>query len=92
MSNEQLMDKLASAVSYKYREDKTAPGITVSRLKNGFYCSIVRYNGAFAKGKVIVCSARADNYSAALKEVAQKFLVQQAKDPVQELGELVKSV
>jgi hypothetical protein len=86
-----LMDKLIKAVSYKYREDKTAPGIVVSALKRGYYCSVVRYNQAFAKGKQVVCSARGTELPATLKELATKFLAltNQPKDPVQELGDLV---
>lgn len=91
MSTDQLMDKLTKAVSYQYRDDKTAPGVTVSALKKGYYCSVVRYSQAFAKGKQVVCNARGDSLPAVLKELAQKFLTINAvkKDPVQELNSLV---
>lgn len=86
-----LMDKLTKAVSYKYQDDKTAPGVVVSALKKGYYCSVVRYSQAFAKGKQVVCNARADDLPSALKELATKFVAisAQPKDPVQELGALV---
>jgi len=93
MSNtDQLIEKLTSAVSYKFREDKTAPSVVVSQLKKGYYCSVVRYNGAFAKDKKVVCNARGADLPGTLKELANKFLVVAAepKNPVQELGELVK--
>lgn len=92
MTTDQLMEKLTNAVSYKFREDKTAPGIVVSQLKKGFYCSVVRYGGAFAKDKKVVCNARGVDLRTTLKELATKFLVVAAepKNPVQELGELVK--
>jgi len=91
MSADVLMDKLTKAVSYKYRDDKTAPGIVVSALKKGYYCSVVRYSQAFAKGKQVVCKAKADDLPGALKELATKFveITAQPKDPVQELGVLV---
>lgn len=87
-----LMDKLTKAVSFKFREDKTAPGIVVSALKKGYYCSVVRYSQAFAKGKQVVCNARGEDLRGTLKDLATKFvsLTDRPKDPVQELGDLVK--
>jgi hypothetical protein len=92
MSTEQLVDKLTKAISYKYKEDKTAPGLTVAALKRGFYCSVVRYGGAFGRDKKVVCNAKADTLDKALKDVATKFLNlnDSPKDPVQELDDLVK--
>jgi hypothetical protein len=92
MTTDQLMEKLTDAISYKFREDKTAPGVTTSRLKKGYYCSVVRYDGAFAKGKQVVCSARGDSLTSALKSLAASFVTVAAepKNPVQELDELVK--
>ena len=82
-----LLDKLTKAVSFKFKEDKTAPGITISLLKKGYYCSVVRYDGAFAKGKQVVCSARADSLHGALQDTAKLFLTtaKVAPDPLQEL-------
>lgn len=92
MNSDQLMQKLTDAISYKYKEDKTAPGLTTSRLKKGYYCSVVRYDGAFAKGKQVVCSARGDDLNSALKSLATTFvaLAVEPKNPVQELDDLVK--
>jgi hypothetical protein len=93
MNTEQLMDKLTKAVSFKYATDKTAPGVTVASLKKGYYCSVVRYDGAFARGKVVVCSAKGETLPLALKELANKFvgISAQPKNPMQELGDLVES-
>lgn len=87
-----LLDKIAKAVSYAYRDDKTAPGVVVSSLKKGYYCSVVRYSQAFAKGKQVVCKARGDELKATLRDLATQFVAisDQPKDPVQELGDLVK--
>jgi hypothetical protein len=92
MDTQVLIDKLTKAISHKYREDKTAPGLTVSALKKGYYCSVVRYDGAFGAGKKVVCKAKADSLNGALQDVASQFLslVSQPKDPLQELGELVR--
>jgi hypothetical protein len=93
MSTDQLMDKLIKAVSFKFKEDKTAPGVVVSALKKGYYCSVVRYGGAFAKDKKVVCHARGDDLPTTLKSLANTFvtLSAQPKDPVQELGDLVSA-
>jgi len=91
MTTEQLMDKLTQAASYQYRDDKTSPSVVISALKKGYYCSVVRYSQAFAKGKQVVCNARGDSLPVALKELANKFLVinNAPRDPVQELGDLL---
>jgi len=92
MNTETLIDKITNAISFKFKDDHTTPGLTISKLKNGYYCSVIRYTGPIAQGKVVVCKARASNLDDALKAVAQEFLSQnnQPKDPVQELGDLVK--
>lgn len=91
MNTQALLDKLTKAISFTYKEDKTAPGLTVSALKKGYYCSVVRYDGAFGAGKVVICKAKSDTLDGALQDVAHQFLSLSArvKDPVQELGELV---
>lgn len=92
-STEQLISAITQAVSYKFRDDKTAPGLTVSALKKGYYCSIVRYDGPFARDKKVVVKAKADTLDGALREVATQFLNSNAapKDPVQELGDLLRA-
>ena len=94
MNTEELLDKLTNAVNFKFKEDKTAPGVTVSKLKKGYYCSVVRYDGAFAKGKQVVCHARGDGLTGTLLSLAQKFVATNTapKDPVQELQENLKQV
>lgn len=91
VSTDQLMDKLIKAVSFKYIDDKTSPGVTVSSLKRGYYCSVVRYDGAFAKGKMVVCAARGETLSDTLRELATKFLAAspQVKNPIQELNDVL---
>lgn len=87
MNTEVLIDKLTKAVSHRYRDDKTAPGLTVSALKKGYYCSVVRYEGPFARNKVVVCKAKGDSLSATLKDLTTQFLNDQTGpvDPIQEL-------
>lgn len=93
-NTETLLKTLTKAVVFKYQNDPTTPGVTVASLRNGkFYASVVRYDGAIATGKKVVCNATADSIPDALKAVATKFLgtvKQGPKNPVDELDELVK--
>ena len=91
-NTEQLIDKLTKAIAFKFSADKTAPGLTIAALKTGYYCSVVRYEGAFAKDKKVFCSAKGDTMSAAVKSVADQFLKATKKDPIQELDELIKPI
>ncbi len=93
MSVEILLEKITKAIAFQYATDKTAPGLTVANLKNGdFYCSIVRYSGAFAKDKKVVCSARGTDLSVALEGVAREFLtaINIPVDPVHDLDSFVR--
>ena len=89
-----VIDKLTSAISYKFKEDGTSPGLTISRLKQGqYYCSVVRYpsgGAASKKNKVVVCKAEAGTLDAAVKAVAQAFLIHadHKPNPIEELAEL----
>ena len=85
---EQLLDKLTKAVSYKFKEDGTSPNITISKLRKGYYCSVVRYpKGSSTKSKVVVCKAHEPTLQAAVLVVADQFLklAQVELNPVQEL-------
>lgn len=88
----QLIDKLTTAVSFKFKEDGTSPNVTISKLRNGHhYCSVVRYakQGATQK-KVVVCKAEASTLEDAVKGVVGAFLkiAQPQPDPLQELNAL----
>lgn len=95
MTNVQdLIDKLTVAISFKFKEDATSPNLTISKLRHGYYCSVVRYaKGTPApKNKVVVCKAEADTLEGAVKAVVGEFLkaAKVQPDPVQELDNLVK--
>jgi hypothetical protein len=88
-TTEQLIDKLTNAVSFKFKEDATSPNLTISRLRKGYYCSVVRYTkGAAPKNKVVVCKAEADTLASAVEKVAVAFLkvANPQPDPLQELA------
>lgn len=95
---EQIIDKLTDAISYKFKEDATSPGLTISKLRHGYYCSVVRYpqgGAADKKNKVIVCKATASTLDLAVKEVAKRFVEvvkTQPTNPLEALGEVVKGI
>jgi hypothetical protein len=93
-TTQQLIDKLTSAISFKFKEDGIKPNLTISRLPRSFYCSIVRFpKGAPAnKAKVVICKAESDNLDVALKSVAEAFLVyaNPQPDPIQQLAAISK--
>lgn len=96
MSNnvQEVIDKLTNAISYKFKDDGTSPGLTISRLKQGnYYCSVVRYpsgGAASKKNKVVVCKAEASTLEDAVKSVAVAFLVHAdyKPNPIEALAEL----
>lgn len=91
MNTEQLLDKLVNAVTFHFRNDETAPGITVARLKSGYYCSIVRYDSAFAKDKRVVCNAKGETLFKTLSLLANTFVsTVEIENPIQDLINLVK--
>lgn len=88
----QLIDKLTSAVSFKFKEDGTSPNVTISKLRNGhYYCSVVRYakSGGTQK-KVVVCKAETPSLEDSVKNVVAAFLkvAQPQPDPLVELDKL----
>jgi hypothetical protein len=89
-----VIDKLTNAISYKFKDDGTSPGLTISRLKRGqYYCSVVRYptgGAASKKNKVVVCKAEAGTLDAAVKAVAEAFLIHadHKPNPIEELAKL----
>jgi hypothetical protein len=87
-----LIDKLTNAVSFKFKEDGTSPGVTISKLRHGYYCSVVRYakNGTTGQKKQVVCKAEASTLEGAVKGTVNAFLkiAQPQPDPLQELNKL----
>ena len=88
----QLIDKLTNAVSFKFKEDATSPGVTISKLRHGYYCSVVRYakNGITGQKKIVVCKSEASSLEDAVKNVVGAFLkvATPVLDPLQELDRL----
>jgi hypothetical protein len=90
----QLIDKLTNAISFKYKEDGTSPNLTISKLRHGYYCSVVRYtkNAKTKKnGKVVVVSAKGDTLELALNQIANNFLktAPPERNPLQELADIM---
>jgi hypothetical protein len=71
MSIEEMIKLITEAIQFKYSGDKTAPGLTIARLKNGvMYVSIIRYSAPFGKDKQVEYKARNHDLIAALYDVA----------------------
>jgi hypothetical protein len=90
----QLIDKLTNAVSYTFKEDGTSPNITISKLRHGYYCSVVRYTKqSGAQKKIIVCKAEASTLKEVIQNVAGAFLkvAQPQQDPLHDLKRLFES-
>lgn len=98
MNSEILLDRLTKAVCFKYSDDPTRPGVTISFLRDGqYYCSVVRYvKNATTKifTKKVVCNSTGPTLDVALKTTADKFLSAKTdgpKSPVDELSDLLRS-
>ncbi len=90
----QLIDKLASAVSFKFKDDGTSPNVTISKLRKGYYCSVVRYAEKNGKKnvKVVVCSAESATLEGAVTRVVGAFLkvAQPETNPLLDLQNAVR--
>jgi hypothetical protein len=99
-NTQELIDKLTNAISFKFKEDATSPGLTISRLKrNTYYCSVVRYpagstTGGFYKNKVVVCKAEDSTLAGAVEKVTVAFLkiANTQPDPLQALAAAAKDL
>ena len=93
---QELIEKLTNAVSFKFKEDGTRPNLTISRLRTGYYCSVVRFPKDAPKGKtkVVVCKAEANTLAVAVEKVAMAFLkiADPQPDPLQELASQIKQM
>ena len=93
---QELIDKLTNAISFKFKEDGTSPNLTISRLRKGYYCSVVRFPKDAPKGKtkVVVCKAEADTQVQAVEKVAVAFLkvADPQPDPLQQLADAAKDI
>lgn len=91
MSNDELLELLTQAVSFKYPTDAVRPGVIVSSLRNGqFYVAVHRY-GSTVKNKEIVHKATCANLGEALKKVSTQVVGKQSQDnPVDKLRAALK--
>jgi hypothetical protein len=89
-----LIDKITSAILFKYKGDPSNPSLLISKLDNGhYYCSIVRYDEKYGRGKRVMSSASNLHLATALKEVAKKNLSEdQTVTPVKELEKFLDNM
>lgn len=85
MTNDELLDLLTQAVSFKYPTDAVRPGVIVSSLRNGSYYVAVHRFGNTVKNKEIVHKATCISLSEALKKVSVQVVGKQGTNPVDKL-------
>ncbi len=94
-STQKLIDTLTSAISFKFAEDATRPNLTISKLRKGYYCSVVRFpkSTPTQKGKIVVCKAEGSTLDIALRGVTTAFLTfaDPQPDPIQQLQALAQT-
>jgi|SRR5208282_3138433 len=85
-----VLDKLTVAVSFQFKQDGTKPNVTISKLKDRYYGSVVRYPG---KEKKVVCKAESSSLEELIPNLAKAFLIvtKSPPDPLQELSASVKA-
>jgi hypothetical protein len=83
-----LLESLAEAVSYTFKDDAVKPGIVSSKIKDGFYASIVRYGSLYPKGKLVVCKTVQSSLDAAYRELTHSFLKDHAKKTINPIDKL----
>lgn len=96
LSAEKLMDLICNAISYKFADDQTSPGLTISKLKNGiYYVSVVRYKSAFGKDKIVEFKAQSTlSLIDALNMLAKQIVDDgsQKRNPLDELRAQMSSL
>jgi hypothetical protein len=92
ISIENLLQSIMEAVQFKFPNDPSAPGVLVSRLKNGeIYVSVVRFKAAFGKEKTVQYKAKEKTLGKALENIATQIVSDTvAKNPIEQLRDQLK--
>lgn len=88
LSTETLIKSINEAIDFKFPKDMTAPGLLISKLRNGkAYVSVNRFKGPFGQDKEVVCASTQNSLADALKDVAAQIVADDtiARTPVDEL-------
>lgn len=85
---ESMINSIVEAIQYKFADDKTAPGLTISKLKNeDFYVSVVRFGSYFGKEKMVEYKARGNSLMNVLMQVADQIIQDQEEtNPIVQLS------
>lgn len=85
-----MMEKLIKAVVEYYDRDLTKASVVSSFVDDKYYVSIVRYNGSYARDKVVICSVTEHDLSEAYTQLSYAWLKAIGQGPeVNKLKELV---
>lgn len=88
MDTQTLIDKIIKAISFAFKTDGTAPGLTIAWISHNksYYTSIIRWiNGE----KDVVCTSADEKLNTALKLLIKRFLEKNPSpiNPIEELSE-----
>jgi hypothetical protein len=92
MNTQTLIEKITKAITFVYKSDGTAPGLTISSIphNSGYYVSVVRW---IAGEKEVVCADVHQDLTKALLGLSNEFL-KNAQPPItiNPLDELVELI
>jgi hypothetical protein len=83
-----LLDLITAAVEFKFSADPSAPGVLVSKLRNGnYYVSVLRFLSPFGKDKEVVFKSENKKLIAALDDIALQIVAKEQlyRNPIDEL-------
>jgi hypothetical protein len=87
-----LLELITAAVQFKFASDPSAPGVLVSKIRNGnIYVSVLRFMSPFGKDKEVAYKAEEKSLLLALESVALQIVAQDRlyRNPMDDLREYV---
>lgn len=86
-----MITLITNAIQFKFKTDKTAPGLTIAKLKNGeVYVSVVRFNAPFGKERKVEYKSRATDMMTALCDIARQITGEVEVNPVDQLSRYLR--
>ncbi len=91
ISIDEMITLITNAIQFKFKTDKTAPGLTIAKLKNEeIYVSVVRYNAPFGKEKKVEYKSRSKDMMSALCDIARQITGEVNVNPVDQLSRFLR--
>lgn len=84
MDTKVLIEKLTKALSFKYPNDRSMPGVTIAFLRNGnFYASLVRYQ----PDKKVIHKGEDKDLNRLLTRLGKELVGNKERNPMDELND-----